>query len=206
MTPLVAILGAGSARRFGSDKLSLDCGGKPLGSWALDAALNARYPVVWIAGETKPAFLGGQCEILTNRRAGEGIASSVACAAQAAMARGVDALLVMLADMPLVSTGLLQRLVGAGAPSACAHPGPKPGVPALFPAGSFAALTGLNGDSGAGPVLRDLPGLTIVPAEAWELLDVDTEGNLAEAARRLAEAPQLERSGLGRTGPLALSK
>lgn len=187
MRPLLAILGAGSASRFGADKVSQCCAGKPLGRWALDAALGAGYPVVWVAGGTRPAFVDGLCEILTNRRACEGIASSVACAAQAATARGVDALLVTLADMPLVGTGLLNRLVHAGAPSACVHPGRKPGVPALFPGASFAALGGLAGDSGAGRVLRDLPSLSLVPTEPWELLDVDTPANLAEAAWRLAE-------------------
>lgn len=189
MTPLVAILGAGSARRFGSDKLSRDCAGQPLGRWSLDAALNSGCSVIWIAGETAPAFVAGDCEVLTNQRAGEGLASSVACAARAATARGADTLLVALADMPLVSTRLLHRLIEAGAPCACAYPDQTPGVPALFPAGAFMALTGLRGDTGAGRVLRDLPGLTIVPTEAWELLDVDTATDLVEAARRLTSTP-----------------
>ena len=34
----VAILAAGSARRFGGGKLDADCAGQPLGAWVLAAA------------------------------------------------------------------------------------------------------------------------------------------------------------------------
>lgn len=179
----VAILGAGRASRFGADKLAQPCAGKPLGQWAVEAAARLDLPTLWIAGEVAPPFV--DCPIAHNRQAAEGIGTSVALAARHAADQGAEALLVMLADMPLVTPALLRRLTAAGAPAACRYPQGHAGIPAIIPASAFAALSGLRGDQGAGAILRDLPGLTLLDCAAHELLDVDTPQALAEAERLL---------------------
>lgn len=184
---LVAILGAGRASRFGADKLSQSCAGKPLGLWALEAAQAIGLPLVWVAGEQAPAFLDG-IEVIANPRAAEGISTSVALAAKLAGERGAGALLVMLADMPLVTPALLERLIAAQAPAACRQADGRPGVPALIPASAYPALMALTGDRGAGAVLAKLDGLTLLTCEASELLDVDTPEALAEAERLLTHS------------------
>jgi CTP:molybdopterin cytidylyltransferase MocA len=184
---LVAVLGAGRARRFGADKLSQPCAGKPLGRWALDAALATSHPVVWIAGSVAPAFIDpGKCEVLLNPAACEGLGTSVAMAARAAAAGDHDALLVILADMPLITSELLHRLLSEGAAIACRHADGHPGVPALLPASAYPKLQGLSGDRGAGPLLRALPELKLLEASPSELLDIDTPADLAEAERLLS--------------------
>ena len=189
--PLVAVLGAGRARRFGADKLSQPCAGKPLGRWALDAALDLGEPLLWVAGATVPDFIAGDCAVVQNLQAEAGMGTSVALAAQIAAERGADALLVLLADMPLVTGALLARLIAVGAPVACRHHDCRPGVPALLPAASFAALQALTGDRGAGPILRALPGqtllagLTLLDCAPIELLDVDSPADLAIARAAL---------------------
>ncbi len=179
---MIALLGAGRASRFGGDKLAQVCAGKSLGQWALEAAQAMDLPLVWIAAEAAPDFV--TCEVAHNPRAGEGMGTSVALAARLAQERGAEALLVMLADMPLVSPELLARLAEAGAPSACAY-GAEPGAPALIPAALFGELAGLSGDMGAARVLRGRGDVTLVHARAEELLDVDTPQALAEAERML---------------------
>ncbi len=183
---LVAVLGAGRASRFGADKLSQPCAGKPLGRWALDAALGLGQPLVWIAGSTMPDFIPQDCAVVQNPQAEAGIGTSVALAAQIAAERGADALLVMLADMPLVTTGLLERLIAAGAPVACRHPDGRPGVPVLWPATSFAGLQALTGDRGAGAILHALDSLALLNCSAGELLDVDSPADMAAAQAALA--------------------
>lgn len=179
---MIALLGAGRASRFGADKLSQTCAGKPLGQWALEAAQAMGLPVMWIAGEQAPDFV--TCEVAHSPRAGEGMGTSVALAAQLAGERGAGALLVMLADMPLVSPALLARIFAAGAPSACSYDF-EPGAPALIPSALFSEVEALSGDMGAARVLRGRGDVTLVHARADELLDVDTPQALAEAERLL---------------------
>lgn len=183
---LIAILGAGKASRFGCAKLEQSCAGKPLGQWALDTARQLELPTVWIAADEAPAFV--DCEVVNNARAAEGMGTSVACAAKTAAGRKTSALLVMLADMPLVSPALLHRLIEAGPAAACAYPS-HPGVPALLPARLFGDLQGLAGDEGAGRYLRSLSDLTLVEAGPNELFDVDTPQALAEADALLRALP-----------------
>jgi CTP:molybdopterin cytidylyltransferase MocA len=181
---MIALLGAGRASRFGADKLSQPCAGKPLGRWALEAALGTDRPVVWIAGAQVPDFV--DCEVIRNPDAERGLATSVACAARAAQAREASGLLILLADMPTMTCGVLIQLIGAGAcPAACRYPQGHPGVPALFPPEMFGRLSNLTGDQGAGAVLRGLPGLTLTDCRAEDLLDVDTPQALAAAEQVL---------------------
>ena len=180
----IAILGAGRASRFGADKLAQLCADKPLGQWALEAALGTGLPVVWIAGETAPGFLGA-VEAVRNPDAAQGLSTSVALAARLAETRGAKALLVMLADMPLVTPALLTRLIEAGAPAACRQADGRAGVPALLPDSAFPALMALAGDRGAGAVIGALAGLTVIDCASEELLDVDTPEALAVAERLL---------------------
>ena len=97
MTLAVALLAAGGATRFGGGKLDADCAGKPLGRWALDAALAVPHErLAVVVGDPASEFARG-CELLVNARAAEGLATSAGLAAR--WAEGSDALLIMLADM-----------------------------------------------------------------------------------------------------------
>ena len=194
---LIAILGAGSASRFGADKLNAPCAGKPVGQWAMEAALGLGSYIHWVGGETPPPFLVKDCNFHSNRDAHQGLSTSLALAARLAESTATPALLILLADMPLVSTQLLERLVEAGPFAACAYD-EKAGVPALFPARLFGKIVGLSGDRGAGPLLRDEPGLELIAADREALLDIDTPEALAQVERLLASKMPPE----GGTNPL----
>jgi molybdenum cofactor cytidylyltransferase len=180
----IALLAAGKAERFGGGKLDADFKGRPLGRHALDAALTLDHgQVLVVVGEPVPAFAQtDRVELSENPRAAEGLGTSVALAARHAEESGAMALLLLAADMPLVSEATLRRLVGAcapGVPSAVRHPDGQPGVPACFPRDWFAALRGLTGDQGAGALLRGSDKTRTIAVPAEELADVDRPEDLA---------------------------
>ncbi|MBS1239973.1 MAG: hypothetical protein H6R45_679, partial [Proteobacteria bacterium] len=114
----------------------------------------------------------------------------VALAAMQASAAGADALLLLAADMPLVTAATLTALaeaVAPGHPAAIAYPDGSAGIPACFPADWFPALAALAGDKGAGALLRDAE-VTLVEAAA-ELRDVDTRDTLGQLAVEMSQVP-----------------
>jgi CTP:molybdopterin cytidylyltransferase MocA len=182
--PLIAVLAAGRAARFGGGKLDAQCAGKRLGQWALDAVAEAGLaPGVIVTASDPPAFAGDASgwSLITNPHAETGFAGSLACVAHEAGARGAPALLVLLADMPLIPAGLLRTLAASGTPATTRYPHGRPGAPALIPARLYPALTALTGDHGAAAVLAAEPNLTLIDAEPEWLLDIDTVEDLALA-------------------------
>lgn len=186
-TCLPAVLAAGQASRFGGGKLDAACAGQPLGKWALDRVAEAGMgPGVIVAGRDVPRFAEAASDwaVLTNPEADRGLGTSVAVAASAAQVAGCG-LLVLLADMPLVSADLLQRLVKSGGLSATVHPDGEVGVPAFIPHALLGEFTALSGDRGAGGLLKANPSLRRITPRASELVDVDTPVQLAEVAKLL---------------------
>lgn len=184
--PLIALLAAGRASRFGADKLAAPCAGLPLAGHAVRAVLATGFAALCVtAPGPQPAWLPGGITALPNPRAGEGLGTSVALAAREAMARGAPGLLIHLADMPCVSPALLLAVAGAAPLAACRHPDGRPGVPAVFPASRFPDLAALSGDRGAGALLAGARDLAQVDCPADDLLDVDTPEALSLAEKVL---------------------
>lgn len=179
----IAILAAGSARRFGGGKLDAELNGKPLGLYSVEAVQALGRPKI-VVGRPIPDFASealalGQATLLKNKRAEEGLGTSVALAAMQAAAAGADALLLLAADMPLVRPETLAALVAAAGdqPSAVLHPDGHPGIPACFPLSWYPQLARLEGDKGAGSLLRDAA-VVLVETVPGELRDVDTVAEL----------------------------
>lgn len=185
--PLVAVLAAGLATRFGGGKLDADCAGKPVGQWVLDAVASAGLaPGVIVTGTQVPAFARAVTgwQLVDNPAPARGIGSSLALAARAAQDEG-RALLVLLADMPVVTADYIARLADHPGPVATLYPDGATGVPALIPQAALAGFAGLAGDGGGARLLRTLPGLAILEPSGGMLRDVDTPPDLAQAAAAL---------------------
>jgi CTP:molybdopterin cytidylyltransferase MocA len=186
----IAILAAGAGARFGGGKLDAEVAGKLLGSYAVEAARPLGVPKIVVARPV-PEFANeamalGDAQLLKNKRADDGLGTSVALAALQALAAGADALLLLAADMPLVTTVNLRKLAEAcapGRPAAVAYPDGSPGIPACFPSDWFAALAGLEGDKGAGALLREAD-VTLIEVPHEELADIDTAEDLSTLAAR----------------------
>lgn len=191
--PHVVVLAAGRGERFGGGKLDVACAGKRLGCWVLDAVKDAGLaPGTVVVGPGSAHFADGAAgwKVLVNPHPESGLGDSLALAAQAALARGDPALLVLLADMPLVTADYLRELAASAAPTATRQPDGRPGVPALFDRALIASAANLTGDRGAGPLLTDATLLDPPPAM---LRDVDTAEDLAEVERMLSRSPSSSR-------------
>lgn len=187
--PLVAVLAAGAASRFGGGKLDADLAGKPVGQWVLDAVAAAGLaPGLIVVAPLVPRFAAASgWPLLTNINASDGLGTSIALAASAALGQG-RALLVVLADMPLVSPQHLAALA-ANRCAATLYADGKAGVPALADLALLPALAELAGSEGAGPLLAarsDLVRLPPAPAAPAMLLDIDRPEDLARAAHLAA--------------------
>ncbi len=155
------MLAAGAGARFGGGKLDADCAGKPLGQWVLDAVAAAGFaPGIIVTGLVAPAFAvsAQRLELVHQRCAGNGQGASVALAAHNAQAKRAD-LLLLLADMPMVEPAHLLALQQGGGLAATLHPDGSAGVPIFVPHAQLAPFAALTGTRGAGPILRNIPGL-----------------------------------------------
>ncbi len=175
----IAILAAGQSRRFGAaDKLTAPFRGKALGLHVADAL--ARQPALqrWVIVRTAdhPCQSGWRAagfEPVVNPDAAQGQGTSLRCAAQLADQAGADALMVCLADMPLVPPAHFAALVAAWQHHAgivASHDGALISPPAIFARPFFGTLAAASGDHGARHLLT---GAHLVASPAGALTDID---------------------------------
>ena len=154
------LLAAGSATRFGSDKLQHPL---PHGvSIAVQAArhLKAELPRVVAAlrpeaAATARALEAEGCEVVICERAAEGMGASLACAARAA--GEADGYLVALADMPVVRRSTIaagREALERGATLAAPYWRARRGHPVGFAGRLRAELEASSGDEGARRLLE----------------------------------------------------
>jgi molybdenum cofactor cytidylyltransferase len=175
----VAVLAAGSGRRFGANKLMAGLRGIPLGLHigrtlapmgfghcflvcSKDAALMQHYNAL---GFTR----------IANNAPEKGQAHSLHLAVRAAMATKATALMITLADMPFISAQHLEQL-GEKADLAASSDGAHPMPPAFFPRAYWPQLLTVSGDQGARALLQNA---RLVTASAASLRDIDTQADLA---------------------------
>ncbi len=181
------LLAAGSATRFGSDKLQHPL---PHGvAIAVQAARHLKAAVSRVvavvrpgSGPTAGALAAEGCEVVVCERAVEGMGASLACAVRAAGA--ADGYLVALADMPFVRPSTIAAVRDAlaqGAALAAPYWRARRGHPVGI-AGSFRAeLEALAGDQGAKRLLETYAArLVKVPVgDPGAVRDIDRPSDLA---------------------------
>jgi molybdenum cofactor cytidylyltransferase len=158
---IAAVLAAGLATRFGSDKLLHPYRGKPLGAHIADVIAGMPFAArvaICPAGEAARAklFSSRGFDVIENPDPGRGLSSSLALAADRAIGLDADALLICLADMPNVTAEHIAALGGASETSVVAATiaAGTPTPPAIFARSLFAQLTTRTDDKGAREVLR----------------------------------------------------
>lgn len=185
------LLAAGSATRFGSDKLRHEL---PHGvSLAVQAARHLKTAVPRIVAVVRPGAdataqaLGAEgCEIVVCERAAEGMGASLACAAQAA--GGADGYLVALADMPFVrpsSIAAVRDALAAGALIAAPYFRARRGHPVGIAGSLRAELERLSGDEGARKILaaRENELVKVPVGDPGVVRDIDRPEDLLLAPR-----------------------
>ena len=184
----VCVLAAGTSSRFGATKLVQTLRGKPLLQHALIAA-NGSCPnrVNLVIGHDQEAVLAASGDladqIIVNSDYRSGLGTSIAAGVRSCRARA-DAILILLADQPLITERHLKTLIeqwsGAENEIVVSCFDATSGPPILFPSGAFDALSRLTGDQGAKSVLTNgdfVVRSVKIPAAG---VDVDTPDSLRE--------------------------
>lgn len=184
----VVILAAGRASRMGADsghKLLAEFDGVPLvrrvAETAAAASPNGLVVVTGYRGEEIEAALDGlDLTIRPNPDYASGMASSLRAGLSDPLAVEADGVLVMLADMPGVSTSDLRLLMATfrragGRAIVRAVADGKRGNPVILPRTTFAAVLKLEGDIGARHIV-ETSGLDVIDVEigSGAHIDVDT--------------------------------
>ncbi len=181
------VLAAGESRRFGDTKQLATVDGDALVARAARRAATASGDrSVLVAGHDARrviAAAGDYCRfLLVNDRYGEGMGTSVALAASA-LSDVADALLIVLADQPLVTAEhlgtLIDRWSGNDDEIVASRFDGVVGPPLLLPGKTFEDLRSLAGDQGARALLND-DRFRLTPIDfAAAAVDVDTPEDLA---------------------------
>ena len=194
----VLVLAAGASRRAGPTNKLLHPIARPGSATrapmvratverALEAGLGEVVVVTGHEADAVGAALDGlDVRLVHNPAAAGGMASSLVrgVSALASSARPADAVLVCLADMPLVRSGTLVALVDAWRAHPDAHAvvpthGGRRGNPVLLGRGRFDDVLSLAGDVGARSLLRGDGVLELDVDDPGVLIDHDTPEALA---------------------------
>jgi len=184
MTIVSVVLAAGASRRLGRPKQLVPFRGEPLVKRALAAVtipeVTATAVVLGANGDLVASVLDDRAARIWNPSWKEGIASSIRMAVAWAEERRASALVIALADQPLIEPAHVTRLIaalrGAALASASTHSGVI-GVPAAFDARLFSALRALDGDRGAAGILRGRSDVTMIPCPE-AAIDIDTASDV----------------------------
>jgi molybdenum cofactor cytidylyltransferase len=190
------VLAAGQGRRFGDEpKLLASFRGTSLVRWVAQAALGScAAPVIVVTGhraeEIEAALADLAVEFARNPSYAEGLSTSLKAGFRALPARA-EAAIVLLGDMPLVGSGVIDRLVDAwrasGRPSALVPmTDGRRSNPVVLSRSLAPEIMALDGDVGAGPLLRRRGDVAEYPLDDPALLrDVDTPAALAGLRARI---------------------
>jgi molybdenum cofactor cytidylyltransferase len=189
------LLAAGLSTRMGQNKLFLSLDGQTVLDRATTTALAAGLdPVIVVLGHeverARAALEGTPVHTVYNPDHARGINTSLRTGI-AAVPAGVEAAVVLLADMPLVDAAMIRTLIArwreAGAALAVSRYGEVVAPPIVYGAGLFAELRALDGEGCGKAVIKRHRGEEIAvdwPADRLTDLDVpDDLARVAEAAR-----------------------
>lgn len=178
------VLAAGESRRLGQPKQLLNLGGKPLVAHVAEHAVAAPVDGVVVvigshASEIELALRGLPVYRVFNPQFSQGQGASLAAGIRA-MPSTVDAVVVVLGDMPAITPESIGAVVArwreTHAPAVVTRYGGQQGHPVLFDRSVFFDLASLAGDIGGRDILRSLGDLVEAVEVPGEMPpDVDTE-------------------------------
>ncbi|MCP5149556.1 MAG: NTP transferase domain-containing protein [Ectothiorhodospiraceae bacterium] len=188
------VLAAGQSRRMGAiNKLVQEVDGVAMVARAVDAARAAATHGVWVVTGHEPeavrrALGGREVGLVHNPLYADGLSTSLA-AGIAALPDDVEAVVVLLGDMPRVSARVVDRLIAAFDPvegrSICVPTWRgKRGNPVLWARRFFPEMETLRGDVGARHLIGEHDDVVCEVAmdDDAVLLDVDSPDQLAALA------------------------
>ena len=182
------ILAAGEAKRFGAQKLLVRLEGRPLVQHVIDAAnASCLEDIVLVVGtkanDLLPELDVGRTRVVHNPDPARGLASSLQIGLRS-LDQGLNAALVILGDVPGVTTALIDELVArgrdTGASAVISVWRGRRSPPVVLPKSLWAAAFALQGDVGMREVLKDQDVVEFTVTDALGSLDdIDTPGDHA---------------------------
>jgi molybdenum cofactor cytidylyltransferase len=189
------VLAAGASRRFGeSNKLLADIDGRTLLDRVVEAVSAAGVADVvvvtgWDRAAVEAALAGQRVRLVHNARWEEGMGSSIA-AGVAALNVDTSGVVIVPADLPLLTPQAIATLVEAFRAADCNRivfpttTGGEQRNPVLWPRAHFGALLSLPPEKGAKALLQLIAAqCRPVPVDDVLLSDVDTSADLAAIAQ-----------------------
>ena len=184
----VLLLAAGSSTRMGKNKMLMEIDGETVLRRAATTAVAAGFdPIVVVTGherEHAEAEVDGLgCETVFNADHGTGIHTSVRAGIDA-LPDGIDAVVIMLADMPFVSADMLRELIaayrGSDAPLVISrYGGEVPAPPMLYDRTLFGELRVMQQRCGREVVRRHRDEAQALEWPIEALADIDTPDDFA---------------------------
>jgi molybdenum cofactor cytidylyltransferase len=185
------ILAAGEARRFGAQKLLAPLDGRPLVQHVIDAAnASCLEDIVLVvgAGDLVAQLDPGRTRVVRNPDPARGLASSLQLGLRTLDPR-LHAALVLLGDVPGVTTALIDELVARGretrASAVVSVWRGRRSPPVVLHRSLWPVAFALEGDIGMREVLKNADVLEFdVPDALGSLDDIDTPEDHARVSRR----------------------
>jgi len=187
------LLAAGDGTRLGQPKATVELGGLTLAERGVRLLRDGGADPALVVTGAVPVAIPGALSV-PNPDWESGMGSSLAAGLRALtsdMASEASAVVIALADQPLIGAEAVRRLIAAhsgGDGVAVAAYGGKPRNPVLIGRAHWAAVLEMaGGDTGARPFLRAHPDLvTLVECgDAGSPDDIDTPADLARVRERL---------------------
>ncbi|NIX77278.1 nucleotidyltransferase family protein [Microvirga terricola] len=186
------ILAAGQGSRFGTEpKLLAHFRGKPLIRHVVEAVMgSSARPVIVVTGyrarEVERTVSGLEVGIVRNPSFSEGLSTSLKTGF-AALPPEVQGVIILLGDMPLITTGLINVLIAAWSEERPYALVPtfngRRGNPVVLSREIGMMVGSLSGDTGASLILRGRSDVLEWPVDDPAILeDIDTPDMLQEAA------------------------
>ena len=186
----VVLLAAGGSGRMGTPKQLLEFGGKPLVRHSAEVALAAFESLIAVVGasaaEVEAALAGLPVQVVHNARWKDGVGTSIQAGVQRAAELGLEGVVLLPADQPLVTADHLRALREhqgtSGKPIVASRYAGTVGVPVLFSRRYFPHLLQLVPTQGCkGIIMSNEQDALLVDCQAAEF-DIDTPGDYASLA------------------------
>lgn len=181
----VVVLAAGMGSRMAGcgNKLLAKSDGQPLVRQVCKNAINVGLPVVVVVGfqkeEIQAALVGLSVTLVENHRYKQGMGTSLSVGFASKHLSDADGILVMLADMPHITTLNINQMVSSfqaagGDIVVRASSAGKSGNPVLIPRSLHEGVRQLSGDIGAKNLIRS-SGVKVVEVEVGEGVHIDLD-------------------------------
>ena len=194
------LLAAGRSERFGSDKRLHEINGRPLIYYSLRACVESTLPSVYVVVETLRAQTSNLVEnLFPGSRKIRVIENPVAIRGQMfslqaglrALPPEVDGAMIVLADMPLITSELIDQLIGVFDERGVVVVPVSGGTqchPKILPRSLFSQFLELGDNEKGTGVLGALGDriTTVRVSDRTLFRDVDKPGDLIDVTRRLA--------------------